>query len=265
MYGKNSQSRTTDALIGGISDSFQLVGSRSGYGSPASRAAKRIIDGNVRPFYSSLFLDPEEANHLQCLAEQRRESRLALLTRQEETKRKIRNQSLVVKDWARSAPSMNRESTDGWSKYRISIDRQSRGSQNTEAKSRIPSVAPTSSRPGSQVAQFQDLKRRRALSLLNTDVPPHERLIVYRPPLLLTESQAVVENSLTKCANQPRYTRLSNICEKYAGERLERSTNKYFIVDAEQILSNIQRHDSRFSKRLVSLSRRSFTVDASLQ
>lgn len=264
MHSKNFHSRAASAMYDGISGDLQHKYIQFSYGNPASRAAKRIVDGNIRPFYSSLFLDPEEAQRLQHLAEQRKESRLALLTRQEETKRRIRNQSLVARDWTRTASSTSKQGTDEWSKYRLSIERQSRGSQGAEASSRMSSVIPALSKPGSQTAQSQELKRRRELSLIDADATMHERLAVRHPPFLLIESQIATDNGPTRGVDQLCCVRLSDIGKRYANKRLEGLSSQCLTVDAEQILSNMQRHDDRFNERSVSFNRPNFTVDMEL-
>ncbi|EFO61987.1 Hypothetical protein GLP15_2099 [Giardia lamblia P15] len=222
------------------------------YGQPASYASKRIVDGNVRPFYSSLFLDPEEAQHLQHLAARRREFKLALLMRQEETKRRIRNQSLIIKDWTKTAPKASKQSTDRWSKYRLSIERQSREIQDVEADEHGSSTIPAPTKPGSQVAQSWMSTQRRTASLVDARAPMQKGLATYRPPFLMTEPQTVTEDGSARSAG-PCYTKLSEISARYSRKRLESPLNRYLTVDAEQILSSIQRHENQFSVRLVSL------------
>lgn len=254
MYNKNLQFKATDLTSSGVGGAMQPHYTQGDHVQPLSREMKRIVDGNVRPFYSSLFLDPEEAQYLQHLAERRRESRLAFLMRQEETKRNIRNQSLIVKDWAKRAPRASGQSADGWSKYRLSIERQSREIQDVEVDDRESFTIPARPKPGSQVTQFQRSIQKKTASLFDEKAPVQKRLATYPPLFPIAKPQTVTEGDSARSAS-PCYTRLSEIGARYSREKLESPLNRYLTIDAEQILSSMQRHEDRFSARLVSLNK----------
>ena len=228
------------------------------YKHPASRTAKRIADGNIRLFYSSLFLDPEEAQYLQHLAEKRKESTLALLVHQEETKRKIRNQSLVTKDWTRTAPSVNGQSTDRWSKYRLSIERQGKGSPEVEISNRTSTI--TSALSEEQMTRSERPLREQTSLLANTESSAQKGLTIRHSPFFAAKSQAITKNDPTRSADPSYCAKLSDIGVRYIGERLRGSLNPYLTIDAEQILSSMWRYDNRFSERQTPFGRSNLSM-----